>query len=195
MCKRTFSFMLLISAVVIVSGTVWTQAGDGGARASLGFGQRIAGTYVAPTGFFGPGALMLHADGTLAAASGTCCGAAGDDSIQSEAMGNWVRTGSRQIEVTALVIATIYDLDTALPDHNSACMVSERLDFESDFQSYTGVLATACWNSSDEGWANVPTDLLNPDRDPDICTLELFGEIPVSGARLPAAYPVCGELP
>ena len=127
MRKRTFYFMSLISAVVIVSGTVWTQAGDGPgigpSRAT--FGQRIAGTYFSNAGF--GGTITLHADGTVVALSGACCGNAGN--IQSESYGNWVRTGPRQIEVRTVALITYHNWGTG-PSGNAIATPSEVLDFD-----------------------------------------------------------------
>ncbi len=193
MCKRTFYFMSLISAVVIVSGTVWTYAGDDDDFGrGLGFGRRIAGTYYsAPGGIFGTGALSLHADGTLIGVSATCCGSGASDNVQSEGIGNWVRTGSRQIELSAVVLATNYDEveGIPLPLGNVVCEVSQQWDFESDFQSYTGSLVTACWNADPDG---IP-DLLDPERrDPDLCTADFPPELfEVSGERFPVRFPAC----
>ncbi len=141
MRKRTFYFMLLISAAVITSGTVWTQADPGRVRPSLGFGQRIAGTYFSNAGF--GGTLTLHADGTVVALSGACCGDNAGN-IQSESYGNWVRTGPRQIEVRTVAIVTNHDWGVG-PTGNVLATPSEVLDFAPDFQSYEGTLCTPLW--------------------------------------------------
>ncbi len=180
MRKRNFYFMSLISAVVIVSGTVWTQAGDGGgigpSRAT--FGQRIAGTYFSNAGF--GGTLTLHADGTVVALSGACCGDNAGN-IQSESYGNWVKTGRRQIEVRTVALITNHDFSNSDPElqgpiGNVIATPSEVLDFTEDFQSYTGTLCTALW------WYDLGGNAM-----PDVETVPpafIAGPFEVAGSRL-----------
>ncbi len=187
MCKRTFYFMSLISAAVIISGTVWTQAGDGGADfgAGPGFGKRIAGTYFSNAGF--GGTITLHADGTVVALSGQCCGNA--PNIQSESYGNWVKTGPMQIELRTVAIGTNWGIDvlaegqgsdttlSTAPTGNFIATPSEVLDFAEDFQSYTGTLCTPLW-FYDLGFGQMPNILV---EEPQL----VFGPFPVGGTRLP----------
>jgi hypothetical protein len=112
----------------------------------LGFGMRIAGTYFSPAGF--GGTLTLNADGTVMAVSGSCCGNAGN--VQSEAWGNWVKTGPREIELRTVVIGTLYDYANADPElhgptGNFIATPSEVLDFAPDYESFTGSLCTSVW--------------------------------------------------
>ncbi|MHC4615125.1 MAG: hypothetical protein ACYTAU_16305 [Planctomycetota bacterium] len=111
----------------LVAGLMWMpgSAADGqdfalmgGGESPFGFGKKIAGTYSSPAGF--GGALTLNADGTVIAISGSCCGAGANANIQSPALGNWERTGVRQVTLRALIIGK-------------------------DFQSYTGTLCTSLW--------------------------------------------------
>ena len=135
MSKSRLFVMLFVAAALIVSANVWTEARDAaiGNPTPFGFGQRIAGTYLSQSFFFGgAGTLTFHADGTLAAISGTCCGITG--SIQSEGYGNWVRTGPREIELTAVVIARSEGAEPGFTD--AICTPSERLEFDEDFENY-----------------------------------------------------------
>ena len=86
-----------------------------------------------------------------------------------------------------MIFAT--DLPGDVGSRQSVCLASEQLNFAQDYQSYDGLLVTACWDDAVEPIPN----LLDPDRrDPDLCTAVWFPEgIPISGARLPVEYPVC----
>ncbi len=207
MRKRTFYFMLLISAAVITSGTVWTQAGDGDSFGrGLGFGQRIAGTYRGELTvdfgggpiLVGTGALSLHADGTLTASSSACCGSGADHNVQSEGIGNWTRTDDRQIELSAMIVGVEYDDHCTLDGEyagqapcdegetlvecpsaacNFECTASQQLDFASDFQSADGLLVTYCTYSSGK---------------PDLCTADVVPvPILVHEERMPVQFPAC----
>jgi hypothetical protein len=131
-------FGLLCLTLALVVTLPGAMAGAGGAASTssmgLGFGQRIAGTYFSPAGF--GGTLTLHADGTVAAMSGACCGAGGGANIQSEAWGNWERTGVRQITLRTVVVATQYDPITALPTGNFMATPAAEVEFDGDYQSF-----------------------------------------------------------
>lgn len=172
-------------------------------NSGLGFGMRIAGTYVGTAGPFS-GALTFHADGTLSAISNACCGNGFGGHIESEGFGNWRRTGPFQIELAGVVASTYYDeFHVPLPaERNGVCVASERIDFAPDFESYTGELVTKCWVESPAiaalfgGTGGPLPNLINPEREPDLCTVDLVGgPIPIAGERLPAVYPACGDVP
>ena len=130
-------------------------AGNGGSP--FGFGQKIAGTWVGE-GPFG-GSLTLFADGNVSAISGACCGAGGGANIQSEAFGNWVRTGTHQITLRAYIIGTRYDED-AQPANGFVAAPAQVLDFAQDFESYTGILCTTVFNYElGDPIPNVETDV------------------------------------
>ncbi|MHC4775327.1 MAG: hypothetical protein ACYTBR_08680, partial [Planctomycetota bacterium] len=136
-------FGLLFLALGLVVTLPGAMAGISGSTAAMdapfGFGKRIAGTYFSPAGF--GGTLTLHADGTIVALSGACCGNAGN--VQSESYGNWVRTGEYQITLRTVAIGTNWA--GGVPTDNFIATPMEVLDFAEDFQSYTGNLCTSVW--------------------------------------------------
>jgi hypothetical protein len=137
--------ILALGLVITMPGAMANDDGDdlGG---GFGFGQRIAGTYFNNVGPFG-GTLTLNADGTVGGAiSGSCCGNAGN--VQSEAFGNWVRTGIRQIELRTVVIGTTYNFDLIPPDGPDGNFIATPmvvLEFAEDFNSFEGELCTQVW--------------------------------------------------
>ncbi|MHC4767577.1 MAG: hypothetical protein ACYTEI_02565 [Planctomycetota bacterium] len=176
-CKTT----LFGLSLVLVAGLMWMpgSAAEGQGRSMLqngkstfGFGQRIAGTYFSNAGF--GGTLTLHADGTVVALSGACCGDNAGN-IQSESYGNWVRTGTRQITLRTVAIGTNFDWGVG-PIGNFIATPMEVLDFAPDFQSYTGNLCTSVW-FYDLGGGNMP----DVEVDPPLLTID-FG--PVASSRL-----------
>ncbi|MHC4304840.1 MAG: hypothetical protein ACYTFF_07905 [Planctomycetota bacterium] len=171
----------------LVAGLMWMpgSAADGqdfalmgGGESPFGFGKKIAGTYSSPAGF--GGALTLNADGTVIAISGSCCGAGANANIQSPALGNWERTGVRQVTLRALIIGTQYDL-AGQPMDNFAAAAAEVLDFAEDFQSYTGTLCTSLWFYPLEG--PIPDVDVDP---PDL----IVGPFPLANTRL-AVFQEC----
>jgi hypothetical protein len=143
MNAKSMSFVcvvVLLGLVVCLPVADAQLAIQGQSGNPFGFGKRIAGTYFSPAGF--GGTLTLHADGTVVALSGQCCGNAAN--IQSESYGNWVRTGPFQIELRTVAIGTNHDW-LAGPTGNFIATPSEVLDFAPDFQSLTGTLCTSVW--------------------------------------------------
>jgi hypothetical protein len=176
--------MIFVSALAIVSFSVWTQANDDmgeGEDSPFGFGMKVAGTYFSNAGF--GGTLTLHADGTVVALSGACCGdqSPTPSNIQSESYGNWVRTGPRQIELRTVAIITQHDFSNSIPEDqgptgNVLATPSEVLDFAADFQSYTGTLCTPLWFYA-LGGGTMP----DVEVDPPALTV---GPFAVAGSRL-----------
>lgn len=172
---------LLFLSLALVVALPGAMAGDGYDQigGGFGFGQRIAGTYLVTEGTF-TGSLTLHADGNVTAMSSACCGDA--NNVQSEAFGNWVRTGPYQITLRTVAILTGYnfaDPDPHGPTGNIIAAPTEVLDFAPDFQTYTGSLCTQLWF--------YPLGVLPPDIDdvdPDL-TIP-FGD--VAGAKLDVYY-------
>jgi hypothetical protein len=143
--RITFGALALL-LLAVAFGMGGQRMNMAAAENPLGFGMRIAGTYFSTAGF--GGTLTLNADGTVMAVSGSCCGNAGN--IQSEAWGNWVKTGPYQIELRTVVIGTLYDFANADPElqgptGNFIATPTEVLDFAPDFQSFTGSLCTSVW--------------------------------------------------
>jgi hypothetical protein len=165
---------------VLVGFAIWMpgSSADGqdfalmGGETPFGFGKKIAGTYFSPAGF--GGTLTLNADGTVAAISGACCGAGANANIQSEAFGNWERTGVNQITLRAVVVGTQYDA-AALPMNNFIATAMEVLDFSEDYQSYTGTLCTALW-FYELGDPMPDVEMEEP--------LLILGPFPIDGSRL-----------
>jgi hypothetical protein len=169
---------LLILALGLVITLPAATAGDAGNEDPYGFGQRIAGTWTGGGGNWG-GSLTLHADGTVSAMSSSCCGAGGDPNIQSEAWGNWERTGPRQVTLRAMIIGTRHDWVTG-PTDNFIAVASQVLDFAPDFQSYTGGHCVAIWN--------YPLGQLPPDIETVPPDMGPWGPFPISNYRLPVYH-------
>ena len=144
---------------------------------NFGFGKQIAGTYFSNAGF--GGTVTLHADGTVVALSGQCCGNA--PNVQSESYGNWVRTGPKQIKLSTVAIGTSWDptSGTTVRTGNFIATPSQVLDFAADFQSFTGELCTRVWFFP--LGAGVMPDILDPLVLPDLTV----GPFPVASTRLP----------
>ncbi|MHC4219033.1 MAG: hypothetical protein ACYSU7_11325 [Planctomycetota bacterium] len=168
---------LLMGLVIWLPGAV-ANDGFGNAAVNLGFGKKIAGTYFSNAGF--GGTLTLHSDGTVVALSGACCGD-NPGNIQSEAYGNWVRTGEYQIELRTVAIGTNHDFSNEIPElqgpvGNFIATPMEVLDFAEDFQSVTGTLCTSVWLYG-----------LGPGTMPDVevdAPLVTVGPFPVAMSRL-----------
>jgi hypothetical protein len=169
-------FGLLFLALALVVSLPGAMAGDGNDDSQNGdgpsFGDRIAGTYFSNAGF--GGTLTLHADGTVVALSGACCGDNAGN-IQSESYGNWKRTGQRQITLRTVAIGTNHDWGAG-PLANFIATPMEVLDFAPNFKSYTGNLCTSVW-LYDLGGGVMP----DVEVDAPLVTLD-FG--PVEGSRL-----------
>ncbi|MHC4416857.1 MAG: hypothetical protein ACYS0G_16435, partial [Planctomycetota bacterium] len=144
--KVTLFGLLFLSLALVITlpGAMASIGGDGtsldGIGGGFGFGQRIAGTYFSPAGF--GGTLTLHADGNVSAMSGACCGSGGGNNIQSEAWGNWERTGPYQIVLRTVVVATQYDPVTALPTGNFIATPAAEIEFDQEFPMFEGSLCT-----------------------------------------------------
>jgi hypothetical protein len=179
-CKIALVSILFLTLALVVAlpGAVAVDGPEGELGGGFGFGQRVAGTYFSPAGF--GGTLTLHADGTVAAISGACCGSGANANIQSEAFGNWERSGTHQVTLRALIVGTQYD-PAAQPLNNFVAVAMEVLDFDSDYESYTGTLCTALWFY----------DLGDPMPDVEVEEpLLTVGPFDVDGARL-AVFQEC----
>lgn len=184
---RTKNVLGALCALTFVGFVYYPAAAQktGGAGNPV-FGTLIAGTYFSNSGF--GGTLTLHADGTVVALSGQCCGNA--PNVQSESYGNWIRTGPRQIELTTVAIGTNWAFDvpdpnghlSTIPTSNFVATPSEVLTFSNDFQSFTGSLCTSVWFYN-LGFGTMPDVTVQP---PDL----IVGPFPVDGTRL-AVNVVC----
>ena len=185
---------LLALSLVLLALVIWMpgaaaseESGNpaGHIGGGFGFGQRVAGTYSGGTGSQWGGSLTLHADGTVSAMSSSCCGAGGDPNIQSEAWGNWERTGPRQVTLRAMIIGTRHDFDNADPElqgptTNFIAVASQVLDFAPDFQSYTGEHCVAIWNY--DVWPAPAPDIETVDPDAH------YGPFAITNFRLPVYH-------
>ena len=116
---------------------------------------------------FGSAIKTFHADGTIVSAGQNAA-----DGSESAGYGNWKKVGDRTIKLSAVVYGTGF-----------IALVSEVVTFADDFDSYTGTLVTAVYDAG--------TDVLDPDAVPFFCTFDAFGEVVISGTRLPVAFPAC----
>jgi hypothetical protein len=172
-----FSLLFLaLGLVVALPGAMAGAGGDAVAYGGIGFGKRIAGTYFSPAGF--GGALTLTADGTVVALSGACCG--NSPNIQSEAYGNWVRTGEYSIQLRTVAIGTNHDFSNADPmlqgpTGNWIATPMVDMEFAPDFQSFAGTLCTSLW------FYDLGGSMPDVDVDPPLLTL---GPFPYAMSRL-----------
>ena len=151
----TFSLPLLALMIYLPAAVAQTSTGP-----SNGFGMKVAGTYVDQGEFFGGvivfnGTRTLNADGTLTSTNSNCCGAAG--TLQSIGLGNWQKTGKRQITSTSIIFVQ----DPTLPEPTVA-RVTLVEDFDKKFETSTGTISTEIFFLNQDDDMNGILDYLEP---------------------------------
>ncbi len=122
--------------------------------------KKVAGTYVDQGEFFGDvivfnGTRTLNADGTLTSTNSNCCGAAG--TLQSIGLGNWQKTGKRQITSTSIIF--VQDPTAAEPTVARVTLVE---DFDKKFETSMGTISTDIFFLNQDDDMNGILDYLEP---------------------------------
>lgn len=151
---------LLLGLVIWLPGAFAQVEASGG----LGFGQRVAGTYV-DQGEIGGGPFTglqtLAVDGTHSSTNTNCCGLAGN--LQGPGQGAWVRTGTRQVTLSAII--HIFDLDGFPLFVGKPTLV---MDFDEDFNTATGTISTGLYLPDQDLDNDGILDYVDPDGVPFI---------------------------
>ncbi|MHC4083336.1 MAG: hypothetical protein ACYTFF_07910 [Planctomycetota bacterium] len=170
--------ILALGLVITMPGAMANDDGDdlGG---GLGFGQRVAGTYLDEGELLGGaiswiGVQTLGADGTVVTTNTNCCGAAGN--LQSPGHGVWERTGIRQITLTALIFIQNWfppeDCPLGCEGGDGSVLVGRPtivLDFDGDFETAMGTINTALFTIDQDADFDGVLDYVDPDGVPFFC--------------------------